>query len=60
MTTMWVHVAGGVPLVRFEGAVTETSGAQLAAAVMSTICYATEDPDEFPHPLSLESPRAAR
>ena len=57
MTQIDVRVIGGVPLVRLGGPVTERSGAELAAAVMSSIHFMTEDPTEFARPLSLLQPR---
>ena len=57
MTQIDVMARGGVPLVRLGGPVTHRDGAELAAEVMKMIHYATEDPDEFPHPLSEVSPR---
>lgn len=56
MTEVNVFVAGGVPLVRLSGTVTERNGAELAAAVMSAIHYMTEDTTEYQHPLSLPAP----
>lgn len=58
MTQIDVRVVGGLPLVRLAGPVTERTGAELAAAVMSSIHFMTEDPAEFPRPLSLSHPRA--
>ncbi|SIM03528.1 Uncharacterised protein [Mycobacteroides abscessus subsp. abscessus] len=56
MTQVNVHVVGGVPLVRLSGAVVERSGSELAAKVMSSIYFMTED-GEVGSPLSLEAPR---
>lgn len=56
MTQVNVHVVGGRPLVRLSGPVVERSGAELAAKVMSSIYFMTED-GEAGKPLSLESPR---
>ncbi|WP_165589015.1 hypothetical protein [Mycolicibacterium conceptionense] len=57
MTQIDVMARGGVPLVRLGGPVTHRSGAELASEVMLMINLATEDPDEFPHPLSEARPR---
>lgn len=57
MTQISVHVVGGLPLVRLTNPVTERTGAELAASVMSSIHFMTEDPAEHARPLSLESPR---
>lgn len=54
-----VFVERGIPLVRLKGTITERSGADLAAKVMSTIHYMTEDTPQSPHPLSLVSPCTA-
>ncbi|CPW71586.1 hypothetical protein [Mycobacteroides abscessus] len=56
MTQVNVHVIGGCPLVRLSGPVVERSGAELAANVMSSIFFMTED-GEAGKPLSLESSR---
>jgi hypothetical protein len=57
VTAVDVRVVNGLPLVRLRGQVTERSGRDLAAAVMSAIHFMTESPDEHPRPLSLEAPR---
>lgn len=57
MTAIDVRVVNDLPLVRLSGRVTERSGRELAAAVMSAIHFMTESPDEHPRPLSLEAPR---
>lgn len=59
MTQIDVRVVGGLPLLRLSGPVNERSGADLAAAVMSAIHFMTEDPAEFPRPLSLPAPRSS-
>lgn len=58
MTQVNVHVVGGVPLVRLSGTVVERTGTELAAKVMSSIYFMTED-GEAGAPLSLESSRIA-
>ena len=45
----------GIPLVRLSGPADEGSGADLADKVMREIHYATENPAEFPHPMSLRA-----
>ena len=60
MTRVDVRVIGDTPLVQLSGAVTERSGAELAAAVMGMIHAMTDDPDEYGHPLSLPQPRVPR
>ncbi len=58
MTQINVHAVGGVPLVRLGGPLTERSGAELAASIMSAICFMTEDAGS--RPLSLEFSRVNR
>lgn len=57
MTNVQVYKSEiGIPLVMLSGLVNESSGAELADKVMRHIRLATEDPAEFPHPLSLDAP----
>ncbi|SKM80463.1 hypothetical protein [Mycobacteroides abscessus] len=56
MTQVNVHVIGGRPLVRLSGPVVERTGSELAANIMSSIYFMTED-GESGKPLSLEAPR---
>lgn len=46
----------GIPLVRLSGPLAARNGAELADQVMALIHHATEDPSEFPHPLSQLAP----
>lgn len=56
MTNVQVYKSEvGIPLVTLSGPANESSGAELADKVMRQIHFATEDPAEFPHPLSLRS-----
>jgi hypothetical protein len=60
MTEINVFTGCGIPLVRLSGKITERSGSELAAAVMSSIHFMSEDLAEFPRPLSLIAPRLLR
>jgi hypothetical protein len=52
MTEINVFTSCGIPLVRLSGKVTERSGSELAAAVMSSIHFISGYPAEFPHPIT--------
>lgn len=57
MTDVRVFPIGGVPLVELRGQVTEKTGAELAAKIMSAIAAAHDGQTE--RPLSLAGPRLA-
>lgn len=46
----------GIPLVRLNAPLAARNGVELAEQVMSAIHYYTDDPAEFPHPLSDKAP----